>query len=325
MTDLTVTSDIDAFLASANNAAILPGLNLPAGAAVTPPAATGRSQTQIDNGFVRPTLVNPDGTYTLLDQDTIFICMANTGSGVTKGQVVYINGVNANGKPNVGLAKADNIAASYALGFALDSVADGAALRVLTIGRLDALTTPVGVAAGRVFLSDATAGSYSNTAPTAPGSFSCSLGYVRIADSSGVTGKLEARATTPVPNLAGALQANFNGQGLTPNTGVTTPLEVPYDCTILAWSIFADQAGSTSCDIWRIPQTGGAYPAYPPTIANSICSAAIPTLSSGQAVRSASLGAWTSVTLSKGDLLWFVSGVSTSVTWFQLSLEVVRR
>jgi hypothetical protein len=325
MSDLTTSTDIDTFMGSANNAAVLPGLNLPTGSPVTPPALTGRAQTQVDNGFVRPIVVNPDGTYALLDQDTIFICMANTGSGVTKGQAVYINGINANTKPNVGLAKADAIATAYCLGFALDTVADGAALRVLTIGRLSAVTTPVGVTAGRLFLSDSVAGSYGNTAPTAAGSFSCSLGYCRVADSSGVTGSIESRATTPVANLPGTIRAMINGNGSVPSAGTVAVIEVPYDCTIVASKITSDVQGSAAVDIRRL--AAASFPGTAPGTAGmgaSIVASAPPTLSSQQAVQDVTLTGWT-VTLSKGDWLQFSLTSAGTLFWVQVSLDIVRR
>ena len=336
MSDLTTSTDIDTFMGSANNAAVLPGLNLPAGAAVIPPASTGRAQAQDDNGFVRPTMVNPDGSYALLDQDTIFICMANTGSGVTKGQAVYVNGVNANTKPNVGLAKADAIATAYCLGFALDTVADGAALRVLTIGRLSAVTTPVGVTTGRLFLSDSVAGSYSNTAPTLPTSFSCSLGYCRVADSSGVTGSIEARATTPVPNVGGILRAIFNGLGTVPlissnGQAYVGLIKAPYDCTINSAALTCDNpTGTASVDVRAM--LAANYPAnapagsFPTTI---LTAPLVLTASASQSVQLTpgfvSSGPGANGNLSKGDWLQFYLNGVTNLFKLDVLLSVTKR
>jgi hypothetical protein len=92
----------------------------------------------------------------------------DTGSQLTKGQVVYISGAQGN-RIAVKLARADQETTSRAtIGLAAESIAAGAEGFVLTSGALYKLNT-LGLTQGQpIYLSAATAGAYTTTAPASP-------------------------------------------------------------------------------------------------------------------------------------------------------------
>lgn len=70
-------------------------------------------------------------------------------------------------------------------------------------------------------------------------------------------------------------------------SGSVVYFTVPYACTIAAWNASVD-AGTVTFDVWKIA-TGTAIP----TAGNTITAAALPAISSGTAIHSTTLTAWT--------------------------------
>lgn len=89
---------------------------------------------------------------------------------------------------------------------------------------------------------------------------------------------------------------------------------IPYDCTITAVQLVADQTGSAAADIWT-----DTWANFPPTIADTITSSTPPTLSSAQKVEDSTLTSWT-VNLTKGNYLAIYLTSATTVTWVVLSI-----
>lgn len=92
----------------------------------------------------------------------------DSGSPLTKGQVVYISGAQGN-RVAVKLAKADSeLTSRGTLGFVAESIGTGAEGFIIVSGALYKLNT-FGLTQGQpVFLSAATAGAYTTTAPASP-------------------------------------------------------------------------------------------------------------------------------------------------------------
>ena len=83
-------------------------------------------------------------------------------------------------------------------------------------------------------------------------------------------------------------------------------LRVPFSGTINSVTLLADQTGSIVVDIWK-----DSYASYPPTVADSICASAKPTLSSAEKSEDTTLTGWTTA-IAAGDILRFnVDSVST--------------
>jgi len=109
----------------------------------------------------------------------------------------------------------------------------------------------------------------------------------------------------------------WDGQGGFITTGLTRYFVVPYSCTISGWSIVAEGTGPTcTIDVWKV-----ASGTVLPTVANTITASATPSLSSGNAVRSSVLTAWTT-SIAAGDILAFnIDAVSNALT-VKINLEL---
>ncbi|GAI34200.1 unnamed protein product, partial [marine sediment metagenome] len=58
----------------------------------------------------------------------------------------------------------------------------------------------------------------------------------------------------------------IDGGGSAITTGEKGHLEIPFACTIQAWTLVADQAGAIKIDVWR-----DTYANFPPTNEDSLC------------------------------------------------------
>lgn len=94
-----------------------------------------------------------------------------------------------------------------------------------------------------------------------------------------------------------ALEIKIGAPDAVIGTGVDTIVEVPFDCTILGWSLVSITAGaSIVLDVWR-----AASPTIP-TVAETIAGNEKPTLSAAQYATDQDLSTW-DVDLVAGDLL----------------------
>lgn len=101
----------------------------------------------------------------------------STGSTLTDGQIVYINGATGN-RPTVALAKADAEATSEGtIGVVTDAIANGADGYITTSGIVRNLNTSAVAEGTTLYLSAATAGAWTTTAPLAP-QHAVRVGYV---------------------------------------------------------------------------------------------------------------------------------------------------
>lgn len=122
-----------------------------------------------DDGEGVPSVLLKGGNTTLQVGTQEYARVYNdSGSTLTKGQVVYISGAQGN-RIAVKLAKADVEATSFGtIGLASESIANGAEGFVIVSGALYKLNT-IGLTAGAtVYLSPSTAGGYTTTKPQAP-------------------------------------------------------------------------------------------------------------------------------------------------------------
>jgi len=121
-------------------------------------------------------------------------------------------------------------------------------------------------------------------------------------------------------NVSGATRAitfAIDGGGSALTTGVKADVYVPYACTITAVTMLADQSGSVVVDIWK-----AAYASYPPTVANTITAAALPTISAANKSQDSTLTGWTT-SISAGDTLRFNINSASTMTRVNLTLTVV--
>jgi hypothetical protein len=101
-------------------------------------------------------------------------------------------------------------------------------------------------------------------------------------------------------------------------TGIMGDAYCPFAATITGVTLVADQSGSAVVDIWK-----AAYSSYPPTVANTITAAALPTLSSATKYQDLTLTGWTTA-ISAGDMLRFNLNSVTTCTRLTLAIRVNR-
>jgi hypothetical protein len=102
-------------------------------------------------------------------------------------------------------------------------------------------------------------------------------------------------------------------------TGVAGDVEVPWDCTIDRVTLAGDTTGSIVVDIWV-----GAYSGYPPTVANTITAAAIPTIVSGTKYQDTTLTGWTK-NMNAGQMIRYNVNSVSAFARCLVSIHVTKR
>ena len=146
-----------------------------------------------------------------------------------------------------------------------------------------------------------------------------------------VNGMMVYNETTAEFNkYEGSAWLNFSGGGITTitfiidgggaviTTGQKGHLEIPFACTIQRATTLADQSGSIVVDIWK-----DTYANFPPTDADSITSAAPPTLAGATNAQDSTLTNWTTA-IAAGDILAYNVDSVATVTRVTISLKVIR-
>lgn len=112
-----------------------------------------------------------------------------------------------------------------------------------------------------------------------------------------------------------AIEFIIDGGGSAITTGVKAYLEVPFACTINRVTMLADQSGSIVVDIWK-----DTYANYPPTVADTICASAKPTITTATKSQDSTLTGWTTSVVA-GDILGFNVDSITTCTRVTISLR----
>jgi hypothetical protein len=112
--------------------------------------------------------------------DTVY---NNTGSTITKGQFVYVNGANTS-SPQVGLAKADAAGTASAYGVAIANILTGNFGTIQKAGSFTGVNTSTYSVGDGLWISAATAGAVTNVEPSSP-NYGVFVGYVTAVGASG--------------------------------------------------------------------------------------------------------------------------------------------
>ena len=116
-----------------------------------------------------------------------------------------------------------------------------------------------------------------------------------------------------------AVGYTINGGGSTITTGVAgNGVSIPFNATITAVRLQANTTGSIIIDIWK-----DTYANYPPTVADSICASAKPTISSAVKSEDTTLTGWTT-SITAGDILYFNVDSVASIANVVLTLTVTK-
>lgn len=110
----------------------------------------------------------------------------------------------------------------------------------------------------------------------------------------------------------------IDGGGAAITTGIKGDLTVDFPCTILEWTLLADQSCSIVVDVWK-----DTYANFPPTIGDVITASAPPTITTATKAQSSTLTGWTTA-IAAGDALRFNVNSVTSCQRVTLSLKVRR-
>lgn len=106
----------------------------------------------------------------------------------------------------------------------------------------------------------------------------------------------------------------IDGGGAAITTGVKGDIQIPFACTIIGWSLMADQAGSAVVEVSK-----GTYVNWP-TVA-TITATAKPTLSSARKATSSTLTGWTPA-IAADDVLQIGVNSAAAVQRLTLTLKV---
>lgn len=143
-----------------------------------PSAGVARIHGGTVNGFTRPEFHNESLADIIIGQDSVFVAKNTSGSAITLGQVVYVTGSVGN-VPEVSLAKADAPGTiSPTIGVATEaSVANNGFGQFMVVGVLTGVNTSAFTTGASLFVSAATAGLLTSTAPAYP-NFQKGIGIV---------------------------------------------------------------------------------------------------------------------------------------------------
>jgi hypothetical protein len=168
-----------------------------------------------------------------------------------------------------------------------------------------------------------TAGSIGPTGPTGTAGINGPTGPTGISGEIGPTGPTGPTGvlgpTGPTGPGNAAVGYVFDGQDNTIITGVAgVGLQVQFGCTINSVTLLANQTGSIVIDIWK-----DTYANYPPTVSDSICASAKPTITSSNKSTDSTLTGWTK-TINSGDVLYFNVDSCNAITNCVLILGVTK-
>ena len=102
------------------------------------------------------------------------------------------------------------------------------------------------------------------------------------------------------PTAQSQIIFTIDGGGSAITTGEKTSVRIPYAGTLTGWDIVADQASTSTIDVWV-----DSYANYPPTNADSITNAHEPTISASIKGQDTDISDWSDVENHEGDYMTF--------------------
>lgn len=134
-----------------------------------------------------------------------------------------------------------------------------------------------------------------------------------------ISGTWPNQTINSTATVTAAVGYTINGNSAPIATGVAgVGLRVPFACTINSVTLQADVSGSIVMDIWK-----DSYANYPPTVADSICASAKPTITSATKSEDTTLTGWTT-SIAAGDILYFNVDSCSTITNVVLTLKVTK-
>ena len=145
------------------------------------------------------------------------------------------------------------------------------------------------------------------------------LAYVAVG--ANVANITAANITDARKNLSsGSIGYVIDGGGIAITTGSKGFVQIPFSCTLIGWTLLADQSGSLIVDVKN--QAVSTWPATSTSTA-SIAGSDLPTLATQKIARSFAMTGWTQA-VAEASLLEFNVNSATTVTRATLQLHFVR-
>ena len=227
---------------------------------ITPVPAEGRLTWDSDNGTLQVGLSG--GAVNLqIGQEEVLRIHNNTGSTLTDGQVVYINGSSGN-RPTVALASASSEStSSVTMGVVTEAILNGAEGFVTTSGLVNGLDTSAFSAGAAIWLST-TAGTFTATKPSAP-NHGVLIGFVirshatigsilvKIQNGSELSELHDVSITTPqnnqllIYNSSSGVWINANAPTELPTQTGQTGKYLTTDGSSVSWATVASSGGGS--------------------------------------------------------------------------------
>ena len=101
--------------------------------------------------------------------------------------------------------------------------------------------------------------------------------------------------------------------------GARADVQFPYRCRLTSVTLLADQIGSVVVDLWK-----DTFANFPPTVTDTICAAAKPTLSSQQKYVDSGLDGWTT-NVNAGDTIRVNVDSTSGITRLCVALKFEKR
>ena len=119
------------------------------------------------------------------------------------------------------------------------------------------------------------------------------------------------------PDRSAFITTIFDGGGAAIVAPFTRYLYTPFAATIIGWALMADQTGSISIDVWKVPSAS-----FPPLVGNSITGGNAPALSGAQSAFRPTLPMGWTTQINAGDCLAYrvVSATTVQVVTFELTV-----
>lgn len=277
------------------SSAIIPD-NLTFTAIATPPTAyIGKVWYDQTDDYLA--YYNATGFETAIGRQVSQVVMNNTGSVLTAGQAVYING-GSGSYPTVALAKADAQSTANAIGIIAQNINNGSTGIMMVLGRTTNInTTLIGgspAAGATVYVSPSTAGGLTTVQPTSP-NYAVRAGYILTTGTSGTLFtsvrniySLGSNIVTPVnltasSNASGVLNLNGYSSGQTANlfdvwnySGGTDMFKIAANGNITATGSYSGAGGSFTTLSASSTVSGAGFSSYlasPPAIGGTAAAA----------------------------------------------------
>jgi hypothetical protein len=144
-----------------------------------------------------------------------------------------------------------------------------------------------------------------------------------IARDTEVTTAVSTHTAIAAAHFSNVITITFiiDGGGSAITTGQKGHLEIPFACTLTAWTLAADVAGAIVIDVWK-----DTYANFPPTNNDAMPGGGKePTIAAtNQKAQDTDISDWTTVAIAAGDILAFNVDSCTTITRVTLSLKATK-